>query len=107
MEEDGFSIEYHAVRPYQFSDNVHTAITYELDPDYYHVEMQVYNALDMLGDIGGLQYCLILIFSSLLMLLHHNKMENYLVSEMYHVVNARTLKKRMNKVGLMNGEMVD
>ena len=61
----------------------------------------------MLGDIGGLQYCLILILSSLLMLLHHNKMENYLVSQMYHVVNERTLKKRMNKVGLMNGEMVD
>ena len=62
--------------------------------------MHVYNALDMLGDIGGLQYSLVIVISSVLMLMHHNKMENYLVSEMYHVVNERTLSRRLNKIGL-------
>ena len=41
------------------------------------------------------------------MLMHHNKMENYLVSQMYHVVNERTRKKRLNKVGLFKGKMID
>ena len=83
------------------------AITYELDPNLYHVEMRVYNALDMLGDIGGLQYSLMIVLSSVLMLMHHNKMENYLVSEMYHVVNERTLSRRLNKIGLFKGKMID
>jgi len=96
----GFTINQHRTRPYEFKDNVHIAITYELDPDYYHSEVHVYNALDMLGDIGGLQYSLVIVISSVLMLMHHNKMENYLVSEMYHVVNERTLSRRLNKIGL-------
>ena len=82
-------------------------IAYELDPDFYNVDMQVYNTLDMLGDIGGLQYSLLLVFGFILMLMHHNKMDNYLVSEMYHVVNERTLSRRLNKIGLFKGKMID
>ena len=106
-EENGFEISQSAIRPYEFDDNVHTVISYELDPDYYHLEMHVYNLFDMLADIGGLQYSLILVLSSILMLMHHNKMENYLVSQMYHVVNERTRKKRLNKIGLFKGKMID
>ena len=76
------------------------AITYELDPNLYHVEMRVYNALDMLGDIGGLQYSLVVILGFFMMLMHYNKMENYLVQEMYHVVSERTNQKKLNKIGL-------
>ena len=53
-ETTGFDIKPYADRPYEFDDRVHLSIAYELDPDFYHVDMQVYNALDMLGDIGGL-----------------------------------------------------
>ena len=99
-EKTGFEIEAYAERPYEFDDTVHLSIAYELDPDFYHVDMQVYNTLDMLGDIGGLQYSLLLIFGFILMLMHHNKMENYLVSQMFHVVNAKSLQRKMGKVGL-------
>ena len=104
---DGFTINQHRIRPYEFFDNVHIAITYELDPDYYQSEVHVYNALDMLGDIGGLQYSLVIVLSSILMLMHHNKMENYLVSQMFHVVNAKSMQRKMGKVGLNKGKVTD
>ena len=68
------------MRPYEFFDNIQVSIAYELDLNYYKVEMQGYSGLDLLADIGGLEYSLLMLFSILMMLLHHNKMENYLVS---------------------------
>ena len=42
------------MRPYEFFDNVQVSIAYELDLNYYKVEMQAYSGLDLLADIGGL-----------------------------------------------------
>ena len=78
-------------------------MTYELDPNYHKVDVQVYTGLDMLADIGGLQYSLFMFFSFLLMIFHHNKMENYLVSEMFRIVNEKTLKQKLSAVGLNKG----
>ena len=41
------------------------------------------------------------------MFMHHNKMENYLVSKMFHVVNAKTFQRKMGKVGLNKGQVID
>ena len=98
-----FQIDQYAVRPYEFSDNVHIAVSYDLDPNYHKVDVQVYTGLDMLADIGGLQYSLFMLFSFLLMIFHHNKMENYLVSEMFRIVNEKTLKQKLSAVGLNKG----
>ena len=98
-----FQIDQYTVRPYEFSDNVHIAVSYELDPNYHKVDVQVYTGLDMLADIGGLQYSLFMLFSFLLMIFHHNKMENYLVSEMFRIVNQKTLKQKLSAVGLNKG----
>ena len=78
-------------------------MSYELDPNYHKVDVQVYTGLDMLADIGGLQYSLFMLFSFLLMIFHHNKMENYLVSEMFRIVNEKTLKQKLSAVGLNKG----
>ena len=81
-------------------------MTYELDLNYYHIHREVYNMLDMLGDIGGLQYALILAFSFLLALLHFQKMENYLVSQMFQVVDQKTMKPHGQKVTFKFGRKV-
>ena len=47
------------------------------------INRQVYNVLDMLGDIGGLQYALIIILTFIVMLFNFNATENFLVSEMF------------------------
>ena len=66
----------------------------------------MYNLLDMLGDIGGLQYFLIIIFSLLLALLHFHRVENYLVSQMFQVVDHRTFKPSVQKVSFKSGKKV-
>ena len=62
---------------------MHIAVTYSLNLDKVIIKRSVYNVLDMLGDIGGLQFALIIILTFALMLLQFNKMDNYLVSEMF------------------------
>ena len=46
-------------RPYEFDDNVHVAVTFELDLDLTVIDRQVYSILDWLGDIGGLAEALV------------------------------------------------
>ena len=58
------------------------------------INRQVYNVLDMLGDIGGLQYALIIILTFIVMLFNFNATENFLVSEMFQVIDAKTLMKK-------------
>ena len=58
------------------------------------INRQVYNVLDMLGDIGGLQYALIIILTFIVMLFNFNTTENFLVSEMFQVIDAKTLMKK-------------
>ena len=82
-----FSIEESKTRPYKEDDLVHLSVSYELDLNMYSISREVYNALDMLGDIGALQYALFLIFSFLLTILNFHHMENYLVSQMFQVID--------------------
>ena len=46
-----------------------------------------------------------MVFSFLLMIFHHNKMENFLVSIMYRIVNERTLQQKLSRVGLKTDNM--
>ena len=69
------------------------------------INRQVYNVLDMLGDIGGLQYALIIILTFIVMLFNLNTTENFLVSEMFQVIDAKTLMKKQKKIGFKNGKV--
>ena len=51
-------------RPYEFFDDIHTVVSYELDLNLYEVDRSTYNFLDWLGDLGGLKEALIIIFGS-------------------------------------------
>ena len=42
------------MRPYEYFDDVHIAITYEFDLNLYKIDRETYNFLDWLGDLGGL-----------------------------------------------------
>ena len=70
-------------RPYEYYNDVHIAVTYSVNLDKILINRQVYNVLDMLGDIGGLQYALIIILTFIVMLFNFNETENFLVSEMF------------------------
>ena len=59
-------------RPYEFTDNVHFAISYEMDLDKYFIERTVYTSLDLLGDIGGLMGILITIGNFIYKLIQGN-----------------------------------
>lgn len=81
-------------RPYEYYNDVHIAVTYSVNLDKILINRQVYNVLDMLGDIGGLQYALIIILTFFVMLFNFNETENFLVSEMFQVIDATTLMKK-------------
>ena len=49
------------MRPYEYEDLVHLAVSYEFNLNLYGVERDVYNVLDWLGDVGGLRDALFLI----------------------------------------------
>ena len=59
----------------------------------------------MLGDIGGLQYALIIILTFIVMLFNFNATENFLVSEMFQVIDAKTLMKKQKRIGFKNGKV--
>ena len=50
-----FLIDYNtAQRPYDFFDNIQTAIAFEMNLDLKRIDRSIYSFLDFLGDIGGL-----------------------------------------------------
>ena len=56
------------------------SIAYEFDLNQYRIDREAYNALDWLGDLGGLKEAIIIIFGFVLGLFNFNVFEDYLVS---------------------------
>ena len=50
-----FNIKSHIRRPYERLDDIHQILSYEFDLDLKRIDRNVYNGLDWLGDLGGLQ----------------------------------------------------
>lgn len=73
-----FTTEQGSVRPYEFPDNVHFSMSYEMDLNKYVIERTVYTSLDWLGDVGGLQGILFDIGAMILMFIQGNGL-NYLL----------------------------
>ena len=71
------------LRPYEYDDTIHIAIAYEFDLNMYRVDREAYNTLDWLGDLGGLNEAIMIIFGSLLGLFHYNTFDNFLVSVLF------------------------
>ena len=58
-----FSVKPNTIRPYEYFDDVHTAIVFEFDLNLYRIDREAYNLLDWLGDIGGLKEALTIILT--------------------------------------------
>ena len=71
------------IRPYEHDDNVHTSVTIEFNLNLYHVERDVYSALDWIGDVGGLNEGLSIAFAAILVLINFNSFDHYLIESLY------------------------
>ena len=77
-------------RPYEFNDLSHLQITYELDLTQHRIDRDVYSMLDWVGDVGGLNEGLKLIFALIIACLNFNKFEHFLIE---HLKNLASLQK--------------
>ena len=81
------------------------AVTFEMDLNHYSIRRDIYNLLDLIGDIGALVYGLFMIFSVLMAFFNFQRLENYLVSHQFQVLDQETLSKR-NQVAFKKGHKV-
>ena len=65
-----FRLNQIGTRPYEYPNNVHTAIAYELDLNLATLDRQVYSVLDLMGDIGGLSEALVFLGSIIIGIIH-------------------------------------
>ena len=63
---------------YEFNDQVHLAISYEMDLNLHVIERTVYTLLDWLGDVGGLMGILVDFGGLILMIILGNGL-NYML----------------------------
>ena len=78
-EDNIFTISYIETRPYEHFDNVQIAISLEMNLDRLYIDRAVYTALDFIGDVGGLQAALMIVFGILFTMSTVNAFDNWLV----------------------------
>ena len=61
------------LHPFQFKDRFHQEIRYEVSYDTVTFERDVYSALDVLRDVGGLSSSLISLFTVIVLVLTYNR----------------------------------
>ena len=74
-EKETFRIVNHGQRPYEFLDDVHLTVTFELSLDRIKIQRFVFSLLDWLGDVGGLIEILFISFSLVYALFHYQTFE--------------------------------
>ena len=67
-------------RPYDFPDDIHTLVTYELNRDLRVIRRKVYGIGDYLADLGGLYGALTGLFATLIIIFQYKAYISY-VSE--------------------------
>ena len=80
-----FSVDSGTPRLYDFDDNVHLAITYELDRDLTVIRRQVFGILDFLGAIGGLAGALHGLFGILIIVFQYKAAIAYVGNHTYQI----------------------
>ena len=89
VEEAIFNVDTQTIRPYEYFDNVHTAVVFEFDLNLYRIDREAYNLLDWLGDIGGLKEALTIILTFVFLLFNYHTFQDYLVSNLYREETKR------------------
>ena len=94
-----FGISWYSIRPYEYSDDVHTILTYEFDLDMSVINRDTYTSLNLLGDIGGLAEGVYIIFGFIVVLFNYNTFEDYLVRQLYR---RETQKDKISRKSGLN-----
>ena len=76
------------MRPYEYWDDCHIAITYEFDLNLYKIDRDSYSLLDWLGDIGGFQGALVLFLGIFFSLFNYHTFEDQMVAQLYRAETA-------------------
>ena len=76
------------MRPYEYFDDVHIAITFEFDLNLYKIDRDPYSLLDWLGDVGGFQSAVILLLGMIFSLFNYHTFEDHMVTQLYRAETA-------------------
>ena len=79
-------------RPYDFPNNIHTVITYELNRDLLVIKRKVYGIGDFLADIGGLYGALTGLFAALIIVFQYKAYISYVSDETYLIRDGDELE---------------
>ena len=78
-----FDIKEVKERPYEYPDNVHCALNYEMNRNLFAYEREVYTSLDWFGNLGGLFEGFKLLFGLLVIIFNFNFYNNYMVAQLF------------------------
>ena len=70
-------------RPYEFYDEMHVSIVYEMSLDRVRIQRNVFSLLDWIGDVGGLFEAMFIFFSIIIAAYHYKTFEIYMVRKLY------------------------
>ena len=74
------SVSKNGERAYEFYDNVHMEIVFEVNLNRIQLRRKVYSLLDWVGDVGGLFEALTVISALLIGFYHYKTFEQYMAS---------------------------
>ena len=101
---DIFSVKYGGDRPYEFKDLVHYTVSYEMNLDLHTIDREVYHALDLVGDTGGVFEGLYVIFAGLLSIFTYKHYDTYMVAQLFQTKDEDfNSKKERRKSTIMEG----
>ena len=94
--EEIFTVVGAGERPYEFVDNVHLSISFEMSLDRKRIQRNVFSLLDWIGEVGGLLEALFVLFSVLITIYNYKAFENYMVQNLYskRKVDVKTSNQR-------------
>ena len=65
------------------ADDIHMSIIYERDLNLYRIDREIYNILDLIGDVGGLYQGISIISIFILGFFNYLTFDNYMVSQLF------------------------
>ena len=102
-----FTTEIGPVRPYDFEDNTHMAITYELSRDLNMIKRKVYGILDFLGDVGGLAGALKALFTVAVIVFQYKIVLNYVSNHTYLIKDGDERARKESDITPQDNEADD
>ena len=70
-------------RPYEFDDDIHFSVSFEMSLDVYVHERKMLTYLDLLAGIGGFSGIIFIVFDAIQALWNFNNLENFLATRLF------------------------